>query len=566
MCGIAALYVCESVPSISILDKMLTWCEKRGVDGSGYALIRKHSEHGWIVDDIYRTTRPYKEARIDMMAHAENHTPKIGDLYLMVSRASPETEPSTTNINMQPIHNEGCVIIHNGAVSQKIYNEMVEWTEGNEFEFTTEIDSEAIIAAYVKNGRNMKKTMEYLSGGFAFVMVDLKKGQMYVVNDFKPLATGYVKGTGYMVASDNDCLSDVVQELTDCSRTGMNVWEYYYNNPQKGPLIRMIDLESGFEQHIKFSPRYITSTWDSSKPRSKDELCLVSCSGGLDSSVTLATLKFAGYKNIIACHFDYGHRGSEAEKIAFHRVCNELEIESKVFDLGSFYKDIEAKSMLLDAGAVVRTGTDVALKTTEAWVPGRNMMFLTYMATLAESMVMKWNYRKVYLLGGFLNLAESGFYPDNCEDFIRSFLQTTKYGTLIGDRFEPLYCLANLMKSEQWMLVHALDIEEIIKHTISCDRPVVDCNGVPQNCMKNGLPACGSGLLSWWGAEMVGMKDPRRFYEIAEDYTPHHAKHLDTGVKKDLDIDKVVSRILLPDDKRENLIRKINDIEVMRRR
>jgi len=234
--------------------------------------------------------------------------------------------------------------------------------------------------------------------------------------------------------------------------------------------------------------------------------------------------------------------------------------------LGDFYKNIEAESMLLDPTAEVRTGTDVALKTTEAWVPGRNMMFLTYMATLAESMVMKHNYKKVYLLGGFLNLAESGFYPDNCEDFIRAFLQTTKYGTLIGDRFQPLYCLANLMKSEQWMLVKALGIEDVIKHTISCDRPQVDFEGTPRNCMKNGMPACGSGLLSWWGAKMVGMDDPRNFYEIKESYEPHHAKHLDSGVKLDLDIDKVVSRILLPDDKKKNLQRKINEIEIERLR
>lgn len=558
MCGIATMFLRESVPNWDTFDIMFRWCEKRGVDGTGYAILRQKKHlHNYGILKEYKSKDNYH----NIQHHIQKEWPElqIGDVVMMICRASPESEPATSIYNMQPIINHGCVLIHNGSVSQKIYNELQnDVVETCSYEYVSNIDSEAIIAAYVKNGRNMKKAMEYLSGGFAFTMADMRKSQLYVVNDFKPISTGYIKGIGYMVASDVNCLNEVIELHTQCSRNGMNCWEYFYANPQLGPKIRMIDLDSGFEKIEKFNPRYITNKWDSTIEPSKEECCLVACSGGLDSSCTLATLKYSGYKNIIACHFNYGHRGSEAEKIAITNVCNKLEIPLKVIDLSDFYKELTQTSMLLDDKADVRTGTDIALKTTEAWVPGRNMMFLTYMATLAESLVMEKNYNKVYLLGGFLNLAESGFYPDNSEDFLRSFLQLTKYGTLIGNRFEPLYCLSNLMKSEQWVLIKFLEIEEIIKDTISCDRPIVDKNGVPRNCMKNGLPACGSGALSYWAAKMVGMEDNRNFYEVDDDaYELHHAEHLYTGQKLYSSIDNIVDRILIPEKNKTILKNKV---------
>jgi len=186
-------------------------------------------------------------------------------------------------------------------------------------------------------------------------------------------------------------------------------------------------------------------------------------------------------------------------------------------------------------------------------------MFVTVMATLAESLVMKYDYGTVNVLGGFLNLTESGTYPDNSEDFLRSFLSFVKYGTLCGDRFKPLYCLSNLMKSEQWLLVQALGFEDVISNTISCDRPIVR-HGIPYNCAKDGIPACGSGLLSYWGAKMAGMKgDPRMFYEIEGDYIPHIPKHLIEGAKRNIDINQILDRILLPADKIKILKGKVLD-------
>ena len=128
-----------------------------------------------------------------------------------------------------------------------------------------------------------------------------------------------------------------------------------------------------------------------------NELCLVSCSGGLDSTTTLAMLKLAGYKNIIACHFDYGCRSGAAEKIAITNICKELDIPLKIFDISQLMKDIDTTSMLTDENAPVTTGTSDDIKSTAAWVHGRNMMFMTIMASYAESQVTQYVYDKILL-------------------------------------------------------------------------------------------------------------------------------------------------------------------------
>jgi len=310
------------------------------------------------------------------------------------------------------------------------------------------------------------------------------------------------------------------------------------------------------------------------------ELCLVSASGGLDSSLTLSILKLAGYKNIIACHFNYGHRGSLAEQIAIDNVCIELKIPLKIFNLKHIYDSMELEdiSMLANKNAEITTGTANGLKTVAAWHCGRNMMFITTMATFAEAEVMKHNYEKVYLLGGFLNLSESGIYPDNSEYFLSSALEFFKYGTLIGRRIQPLFCLSNLMKNELFVLIKHLDLTRVYRHTISCDRACVETpvcdhvlinyiapnsnNSVACNCMQNGIPACGSGLLSYWASKMVGMDDMkiRNFYEVPsnEPYEAYIPDHLKQGFKKNPDVNDIINRILLPEDKLDNLRKILN--------
>jgi 7-cyano-7-deazaguanine synthase in queuosine biosynthesis len=285
-----------------------------------------------------------------------------------------------------------------------------------------------------------------------------------------------------------------------------------------------------------------------------NELVLVSASGGFDSSVTLWTVKSAGYRNIIAVHFSYGHRGEEAEKIAITNVCRELDIPLKIFDLRGIYKEINSKSMLLDKTAKITTAEFEGLKQTNAWVVGRNMNFMCIMASLAESEVMKHDYDKVYFLGGFLNLSEASVYSDNSEYFMTACLDLFRYGTLIGDRIQPLFGLCNLMKSDQYEIIKQFNLYYFYKHTISCDRPIVE-NGIPKNCMnKDGIPCCGSGLLSYISSRMVGIDDTkiRNFYVVDDHQKLHEPEILKHGqVKKD--IIQIINRIKFPPERLEKI-------------
>jgi len=288
----------------------------------------------------------------------------------------------------------------------------------------------------------------------------------------------------------------------------------------------------------------------------KNELVLVACSGGLDSSTTLSILKLAGYNNMIACHFNYGHRGAAAEKIAIQNVCEELQVDLRIFDLESIYGEIgiDNISMLQNESAEIVTGTTKGLKTTAAWTPARNLLFLTVMGALGEAECMRHDYDTIYLAGGMLQLTESSIYCDNTPYFVDAVKGALKYGTLIGNRFKVLYCLSNLMKSEQFVLIKEFKLEDVYRHTISCDRPIVE-DGVPKNCSKNGMAACGSGLLSMWGASMVGLDDlqMRNFYEIIEDYVAHIPGHIKDQFTKAPSIEHIINRILLPADRLDNL-------------
>ena len=286
-----------------------------------------------------------------------------------------------------------------------------------------------------------------------------------------------------------------------------------------------------------------------------NELVLVSCSGGLDSSLTLWSVKSAGYKNIIAIHYNYGHRGGKAEELAIKNVCKILDIPLKIFDLRPIYKEINPKSMLTDETVDITTGTFSGLKQLDAWVPGRNLNFMTILATFAESEVMKHDYDKVYLMGGWMQMSESGSYPDNSEYFMMSALELFKYGTLIGDRIQPLFGLCNLMKSDQYEIIKQFNLYYFYKHTISCDRPIVTLDGIPRNCMnRDGIPACGSGLLSHYAGRMVGIDDTkiRNFYVVEDNQKLHEPEILKHGqVKKD--IIQIINRIKFPPERLEKI-------------
>jgi len=277
MCGITAFFARESTPDIKHLDMLFTGAEKRGQDGFGFVIIR-NEKNGRHIRTVFKDHRKYSDCREDVLNVFKNEPLGIGDAVIAICRASPETEPATdplrVNETVQPIVNldEGLVVAHNGAVSQKIYNELKNWSGDDDDESTpvaykygTDIDSEALICNYIKHGRNMKDCMESLSGGFAAIMYDQNKDMLYVMNDHMQISHGYVRGLGFFLHSDVELLRDVIHDYTGCSRDGVNMWECYYAHYLSGGRIKQIDLQSGFMQNIKYTPRYITPAFDTIK-------------------------------------------------------------------------------------------------------------------------------------------------------------------------------------------------------------------------------------------------------------------------------------------------------------
>ncbi len=270
MCGITGFWARESIPDYKYIDQLFQGAENRGQDGFGAVIIKNYKYRPWdenkrTIASIYKSEKPYHEVKKDVYAWYHNVGFNIGSVILGIARAAPETEVITDKDNlkgtMQPIYKDDVILVHNGAVNRKVYMEL-----GKEYKYTTYIDSEAIIAAYLKFGRNPVQAFEYLSGGFATIFYDMKKDMLYVVNDHMPIAHGYLKGVGFFLHSDCDVIRNIIFDMTGCRKDGVCVWEMYYAHYLDGGAIRQIDLDSGFMCKMKYTPRYIVGdTFDSTK-------------------------------------------------------------------------------------------------------------------------------------------------------------------------------------------------------------------------------------------------------------------------------------------------------------
>lgn len=559
MCGITGYVAEKSNPSIDVICNLLRYGELRGSDGFGTLLVGERN-NGHVVRRVFRTFSNDIDYETVLGGLYEGLKP--GSILLANHRAAPETEcqadENNVSKNTQPITDpiEQLILVHNGAVSNFVVNELKE-----EFNFHTNIDSEAILHAYLKFGRNMKDTMEYLSGGFSFLLYDGKLGALYSVCTHNPLYVGYVKGCGYFYSSIEDAIWDTISKLkgTKIEKNTMNMWEDYYGHRHPEYTIQRIDLQSSMVNTFTFKPRYVTLNYDPYQEKTIDKpVVLVAASGGLDSSTTLATLK-AAEMNPIAVHFKYGHRGQECEDLAIEKITEILDVPLVKFDIEENMKLLDKGGMLTDKDAKITTGTDQGLKTTAAWTIFRNHFFVTYMGALAESLMINDKYSNVFITGGFMQLSEEGAYPDNSLRFLDSALKFFKY-SITGTRIKPLFGLCNILKTEQYHLLNELGYyEKLGKYLVSCDRPKIirQSNTVlPANCCKDDKPACGSGLLSYWACKMAGLPDYRTYYKVDDaEYKAYEPNS--TLEKKNMNIEKIVNRIQIPSDYKIQLLNKL---------
>jgi len=518
--------------------------QKRGRDGYGY-----------MINDAL-----YKESSSDTF---EMFNVRIGrQSFGMVNcRAKPETEQATTKINMQPISyvdmfNNKEYLVHNGAVSESYKDEMF---KKHSWKPITKIDSEALLCMCVHEGVDAN-TLSKINGGFAFIHMKVFEGKLQKVSvacKYQPLYALEVASPAGSVIFYHSLKSgiDILKKYYEAGEYFINEYEF----PEYA--FETFDLVNGTRDKGTFEPYF---EYPNKAKTNKKVKVLCACSGGIDSTTSLIMAHKLLEKtkvpfDIDLVHFKYGHRGQTAEINAVRDIVEWLEhsdikVNLKVVDLEDIYKYVfnVQRSQLINPNLVVETGTQDKLKSTVAWVPVRNMLFQTIMIGLAETYILEEGYKKAYIVAGWNQLSEEGFYPDNSSRFANTMLKAAKFGTLVGNQIKPWNICSQLLKSDQWLLAEVFKFIEVFKYTISCDIPVLDgpafynCNG-----------QCGSTLLSMWAAKRYkGIKDPRQFRDAS--VTISKDKMYTSPIEEELEITRdvitqTINRIIKPDEVTYNL-------------
>ena len=215
----------------------------------------------------------------------------------------------------------------------------------------------------------------------------------------------------------------------------------------------------------------------------KKAVCIIS--GGLDSAVSAAIAKDAGYE-LIGVHFNYGQKTQQKELDAYKDLCKLLHINSSYeLDL-DFFKQIGASSLIDQDLQVPVGGIEEGVPNT--YVPFRNGIFLSIAAAIAE----KEGAQALFI--GVVAQDSSG-YPDCTDSFIQKQEAAINEGTKKDTKLSIQMPLVSMMK------------EDIVAKGLQLG---VDF-GLTWSCYQNSDRACGvcdSCRLRLKGFEKAGVKDP----------------------------------------------------------
>jgi 7-cyano-7-deazaguanine synthase len=195
---------------------------------------------------------------------------------------------------------------------------------------------------------------------------------------------------------------------------------------------------------------------------------IVLLSGGIDSATTAAYAIKQGFA-VYAITFSYGQKHSTeirfAEKLCkFFRISNHIiiEIPAHIFSSSSLSSESETP---------VPKNRDIGSADKEipsTYVPGRNILFLSYALSFAESI----DSRDIFIGA---NAIDYSGYPDCRPKFLKSFEAMANIGTkagVMGDGFNIHAPLLELKKSEIIRLGISLGMDYTL--TQSCYDPGSD--------------------------------------------------------------------------------------------
>ncbi len=209
------------------------------------------------------------------------------------------------------------------------------------------------------------------------------------------------------------------------------------------------------------------------KDYSKDD-ALVLFSGGQDSTTSLYWGK-KNFKNIFALCFSYGQRHSQEIENA-QRIAKMSDTPFQILDTNVISKlapnSLTNLSMTMDSEKPVDTYPNT-------FVPGRNLLFLTFAATIAYTQDIR------HIITGVSEADYSG-YPDCRDTFIRS--ANTTLNLSMDKQFIIHTPLMWRNKKEIWQLADELGVFEIVRdETLTCYNGIKaeGCGHCPSCILRN---------------------------------------------------------------------------------
>ena len=202
----------------------------------------------------------------------------------------------------------------------------------------------------------------------------------------------------------------------------------------------------------------------------RDNAALVCFSGGQDSTTCLYWAK-KHFDRVEAVIFEYGQRHANEVEIA-EKIASNAGVPCRALDL-SLLSQLAPNS--LTDSTMVMDEEKPADSYPNTFVPGRNMLFLTFAAIAARS-------HGIYNIVTGVSEADYSGYPDCRDTFIRSLNVTLNLA--MDEQFVLHTPLMNRDKSEVWALADELGIFDLVRtQTLTC------YNGIPADgCGR--CPAC----------------------------------------------------------------------------
>lgn len=204
-----------------------------------------------------------------------------------------------------------------------------------------------------------------------------------------------------------------------------------------------------------------------------EESALVLFSGGQDSTTCLFWAKNE-FKSVRAIGFNYGQRHNYEVEVA-KTISRIAEVPFEEISIDILSKTVH--NSLTDLSIEVAPKPENELPNT--FVPGRNLIFLTYAAILARSYGIK------HIITGISQTDYSG-YPDCRDKFVKSAEKTINLALLTDVEIHTPLMFKS--KEQIWKLSDDLGIFDLVRHnTLTCYNGIMStgCGKCPACLLRN---------------------------------------------------------------------------------